>query len=156
MSDSVNRRDTAPSRRDAMQGATASALQLPVPSGGGDPALRLAKQYCWMEAEERRLCLEWQRVETWLFKNRDWPRLTEAEQVAVPESAALRVIEEQLSVIDKGYDEVMPLLRKTSARTREGLLARLEALQWLVHADESPDAHELLKSCRDDLTRLWR
>ena len=154
MSDSQNPRDVVPSRRGLIQGAAACAL--PLPNGILDPALVLAKRCRWLGEEQRRLSVAWQGVEAWLFEHRNWPRLTSAEQAAVPEAAQLRAIEQQLADIDTMYDRILPLLRKTPALTREGLFARLDVLLSLIDMDDNPDAHALLKSCRSDLERLWR
>ena len=154
MSDQTNARG-APSRRGLIQGATACALPLPLPVVGTDPALVVARQWCGLETEQRRLILAWQARETWLFKHRDWPKLSEAEQAAVPEGALLGVIDDRLREIDKVYDALLPLLKSTRATTRDGVFARLEALLHFVVQDEHPDARAILKSCIGDLRRLW-
>jgi hypothetical protein len=148
-------RSGAPSRRGLIQGATACALPLPLPVGGTDPALVVARQWCGLEIEQRRLILAWQARESWLFEHHNWPRLSDAEQRAVPEGALLREIDERLHAIDKVYDALLPRLKTTSATTREGLFARFEALLHFVVQDEHPDARAILKSCLVDLKRLW-
>jgi len=154
MADQTNARG-APSRRGLIQGATACAVPLPLPVGGTDPALIVARQWCGLETEQRRLILAWQARETWLFEHRDWPKLSDAEQAAVPEGALLGVIDDRLHAIDKAYDALLPRLKTTSATTREGLLARFDALLHFVVQDEHPDARAILKSCLADLKRLW-
>ena len=105
--------------------------------------------------EQRRLTLSWQAVETWLFRNRDWPRLTDAERRAVPEGAALTIIETKLAQIDRTYEVMLPQLKRTAATSRAGALAKLDALLWFLDNDDHPDARALLKSCQRDLKRLW-
>lgn len=154
MSKSRNARG-APNRRALLQGAGAAALPVPLAAAPADPALLVAKQWCALHAEQRRLCLAWQDVETWLFKHRDWPKLSSVEQAAVPEAEAMRRIEAQLEQIDEIYDTLQPQLTATAATTRAGLLARLDALLWFLDAEEHPDARALLISCQRDLHRLW-
>lgn len=156
MSDSEPATTRSPSRRRLLQISTAAGLPLPSLAGAADPGRLVAERYCALEQEQRRLYLAWQDVETWLFRHRNWPRLTEAEQAAVPESAQFRVIEGQLDAIDKQYDVVLPLLKTTSALTREGVFARLDALLWFLDPHDNADAYPLLQSCQDDLRRLWR
>lgn len=156
MSDSEAATTRSPSRRRLLQITTAAGLPLPALAGATDPGRAIAERYCALETEQRRLILAWQDVETWLFKHRDWPRLTEAEQAAVPEAAQFRVIEDQLDAIDKQYDAVLPLLKSTHATTRDGVFARLDALLWFLNPHDNEDAYPLLQSCQDDLKRLWR
>jgi len=73
----------APSRRRLLQITTAAGLPLPALAGATDPGKAVAERYCALETEQRRLILAWQDVETWLFKHRNWPRLTKAQQAAV-------------------------------------------------------------------------
>lgn len=154
MPSSTNARG-APSRRGLIHGATACALPFPPVVGNADPAFIVARQWCWLEAEQRRLIYQWQARETWLFKHRNWPNLSDAEQDAVPEGAELRLIDDQLGQIDKLYDALLPKLKSTSATSREGLLARFDALLHFVPKEESPDARVILQSCLSDLRRLW-
>lgn len=156
MSDSEPATTRVPSRRRLLQIGSAAGLPLPTLAGAGDPGKLVAERYCALEHEQRRLYLAWQDVETWLFKHRNWPRLTKAQQAAVPEAAQFRVIEDQLDAIDQQYDAVLPLLKTTSATTREGVLARLDALLWFLNPHDNEDAYPLLQSCQDDLRRLWR
>ena len=145
-----------PSRRRLLQGVTAFALPSAALADGTDPALVVSKRWCWLQAEQRRLILQWQDVETWLFANCNWPKLSKAECDAVPEGAQLRAIDDQLGEIDKLYDALLPVLKKTPATTREGLFARFDALLHFVVQDENPDARAILKSCLRDLEHLWR
>jgi hypothetical protein len=155
MSDSEPATTHSPSRRRLLQGAAACSLAIPPLTGAIDPGKEIAKRYCALEQEQRRLYLAWQDVETWLFKHRNWPRLTESQQAAVPEAAQFRVIEDQLDAIDKQYDALVPLLKTTSACTREGVIARLDALLWFLNPHDNEDAYALLQSCQRDLKRVW-
>ncbi|MBI1198696.1 MAG: hypothetical protein GC203_12600 [Phenylobacterium sp.] len=146
----------APSRRRLLQIGGAAGLPLPALAGAADPGQVVAEQYCALEREQRRLLLAWSDLESWLFKHRNWPRLTKAQQAAVPEAAQFRVIEDQLDVIDGQYDVLLPLLKTTPACTRDGVFARLDALLWLLDPHDNEDAHPLLRSCQADLRRLWR
>lgn len=103
------------------QGATACALPLPFSAEGSDPGLVVARQWSALEAEQRRLILDWKARESWLFEPRNWPRLSEVEQAVVPEGAPLQVIDAQLHDIDKVYDALLPRLKTTSATTREAV-----------------------------------
>ena len=151
-------RERAPRRRALIQGATALALPIPAPAGAAyaDPAQAIGEQWCALEAEQRRLIIAWQDVETWLFEHRDWPKLSEDEQAAVPEAAQFAPIDEALARIDETYDQLLPQLKATPATSRAGVMAKLDALLWFLHVEDHPDARVLLQSCQRDLRRLWR
>lgn len=156
MSDSEPATTRSPSRRRLLQIGGAASVPLPPLIGAADPGKLVAERYCALEREQRRLYTAWSDVESWLHRHRNWPRLTEAEQAAVPEAAQFRVIEDQLDAIDTQYDEVLPLLKTTPATTRDGVFARLDALLWFLNPHDNEDAYPLLQSCQDDLKRLWR
>jgi hypothetical protein len=151
-------RERAPSRRALIHGATALALPVPASAAivAGDPAQVIGERWCALETEQRRLIIAWQDVETWLFKHRDWPKLSEAERAAVPEAAQFEVIDAQLAEIDRTYDGLLPQLKTTPAKSRAGVMAKLDALLWFLDVDDHPDARVLLQSCQRDLQRLWR
>jgi hypothetical protein len=158
MSKPAGARERAPSRRTLIQGATALALPVPATTAitVADPAQAIGERWCALETEQRRLIIAWQDVETWLFKHRDWPKLSEEERAAVPEAARFDPINDQLDEIDQAYDRLLPLLKVTAATSRAGVMAKLDALLWFLDAEDHPDARVLLQSCRRDLERLWR
>lgn len=151
-------RERAPSRRALLQGATALALPIPAAKAAADadPAQVVGERWCALEAEQCRLIIAWQDVETWLFKHRDWPKLSEEEQAAVPEAVQFDLINAQLAEIDRAYDSLLPQLKGTAAASRAGVMAKLDALLWFLNVEDHPDARVLLQSCQRDLQRLWR
>jgi hypothetical protein len=154
MSDSEPATTQAPTRRRLLQGVAGCSLPFPSLACVIDPGQVVAERWCALENEQRRLILQWQGVETWLFKHRNWPRLSDAERAQVPEGAQLAAIDDQLAAIDKTYDALLPLLKSTHATTRDGVFARIEVLLHFVVQDEHPDARAILKSCLADLRRL--
>ncbi|HEY2753768.1 hypothetical protein [Phenylobacterium sp.] len=148
-------RDGAPSRRDLIHGATACAVPLPVASRAADPALLVAAQWKAHEAENRRLIYAWQDRETWLFRHRDWPNLSEAEQAGVPEGALLKTIDHQLDMLRKDYASLLGRLKRTPATTREGVFARFDGLLLFVLEEDDRETAAMLKSCLRDLKRIW-
>jgi hypothetical protein len=124
-------------------------------AGSIDAGRVIAERWCALEVEQRRLIIEWQAVETWLFRHRNWPRLSDDEKANIPESAQLTAIDDKLAAIDKTYDALLPLLKSTASTTRAGVLARLDALLWFLDSTDHPHARALLESCQRDLNRLW-
>lgn len=121
-----------------------------------DPGRIFAERYVALDEERRQLSLAWQDVETWLFKNRSWPSLTDAQQSAIPEAARLEELEAQVASIDQQHEVLLPALTTTPACTRAGVFARLDVLVCLLTPHANEDAKVLLESCRADLKRLWR
>jgi hypothetical protein len=143
------------SRRILITGASV-AFACPSPGRSKvDQALEACRRWCVIEQDSRSLVLTWQRLETWLFRHRNWPNLTAEEQAAVPEAAALTEIDARLDVLAGERDSLLPQIRSTPASSREGLLLKFEVAIQLIADDEQPEARGLLRSVRDDLLRLW-
>lgn len=145
----------AASRRDVLQLPTAMTLGLQGIYSAEDPALALCRRWQANDQQSRRLITSWQRLETWLFRNRDWPKLTPEQQAIVPEAAPLAQIDAQLDLLEEERVHLLPKIRTTPALSREGLLQKLEVATQLFAVDEQPEARGLLRSVRDDLLRLW-
>lgn len=117
--------------------------------------MNLCRQWQQNEERSRHLIIRWQRLETWLFRHRDWPRLTSEQQANVPEAAPLARIDARLDFLEKERLRLLPQIRMTPALSRDGLLQKLEVAAHLFAVDEHPEARGLLLSIRDDLLRLW-
>lgn len=120
-----------------------------------DPGQSVAEHYVGLEAERARLSRAWQDVETQLFRTPGWLSLAEAEQAASPAAAQLEEIEAQADLLEQQQALLLPLLKTTSACTRAGMFARLDALLTVLDPHDE-DARQLLQSCQADLGRLWR
>lgn len=108
-----------------------------------------------MDDEARRLVFAWQRLETFLFKHHDWPRLTTAEQRRLPQAAPLFEMDRRLSALHEQRQDLLPEIQASAASTRNGTLAKLEVLASILDLTDHPDAHALLRSALSDINRLW-
>lgn len=120
-----------------------------------DKAAELCRRWREVDFEARELVLRWQRLETRLFKQSDWPKLTVAEQRRVIDAEPLFAIDERLSKLHTARQDLLPLIQAFSAVTRSGALSKLEVLESVLDLTNSPEAQALLKSAYADIDRLW-
>lgn len=143
-------------RRHLIQSAAGATLFVsPCKADIADPASELCREWQKNDRVSRSLIARWQRLESWLFRHRNWPKLTAEEQAIVPEAAPLAQIDAKLDLLEEERRQLLPQIRSTPAMSREGLLQKLEVATQLFAADEQPEARGLLRSVRADLLRLW-
>lgn len=148
-----------PARRGALMRRAAALAPLPpnpVSKAVADPALAIGEHCQALTAAQDRLVKAWQAREAWLIKQRDWHQLSELQQAGIPEGRDLRSIQDELVEVDQAFDRQLLQLTRTSARTRDGVMAKIDVLLSLPSVGNDPDAGTLLESCRADLEQLWR
>lgn len=147
----------APTRRHIL---TASAVPLlpieprPAEPQAFAPATSLCFQWRDLDREAERLVHAWQRLETKLFQLHDWPKLSEAEQRALPAAAPLYAIDARLASVDAQRDLLLASIRRTAAFDLAGVEAKLEVLERIVYREDHPEAHALIRSTRRDVAKL--
>ncbi len=60
---------------------------MPAPQVVADPSVAICHRWLAIDAEQRRLQLEWGTLEGWLMTKRNWYHLSPAQQAAIPEGA---------------------------------------------------------------------
>jgi hypothetical protein len=121
-----------------------------------DQAFALCRRWRALEKEDRRLIREWQREETGLFERHEWPRLTEAQQQALPQARRLYEIDARLDGLRHERELLLPKIKTQAARSRAGALQKLEVLAALLKLEDQQEACALLRSAQRDLASLWR
>jgi hypothetical protein len=124
------------------------------PLGTIDPVVELARQSLALHRENERLHRRYGTVEAWLADNHNWFRLTEAQRRALPSGRRLFVIHDRWAVLDKERPRSRRRLRRTPARSLEGVIGKLQVVAAAIEPDEFPSAHRLLKATINDLRRL--
>lgn len=98
----------------------------------------------------------WGDHEAWLGDNRNWFKLSDAEQRDVPEGRLLDSIDNELDASMGECVRVMRRLRAIPARTITGAAAKLSIVAEFIEPGDYPAAHRVLLSAIADLRALSR
>lgn len=142
------------SRRSMLAGVTAAPL---VPSPDQVPAsavqsIEVCRRWLAVDAEQRRLQLEWGTLEGWLITHRSWYKLTLAQQAAVPEGARLAEIDMRLGMLEVEGHALLKAMRPKPAKSVEAVIANLSVAARLIFVEDHPEAHGLITRAVRDLT----
>lgn len=121
-------------------------------SAPGDPALTICQRWLAIDAEQRRLQLEWGTLEGWLMTKRNWYRLTPDQQAAIPEGARLAEIDARLDVLEVEGHALLKAMRPKPAKSVEAVVANLSVEARLIFVEDHPEAHGLITRAVRDLT----
>lgn len=164
------RKPSGPSRRGLIAGVAAAPLlaaggapskrpptpKLPAetPPSSIDPVVELARQCRALHRENERLHRRYGTVESWLVKNHNWFKLSEAEQRALPAGRKLHAIHDRWAVLDKERPRTLRRLRRTPATSIDGVVGKLQVVVAAIDPEECSGAHRLLKATINDLRML--
>ncbi len=144
------------SRRVVIGAVSAGTLSPMEQTGSFNQTSMLCKAWLAIEAERYRLTRHWAKLEDYMAKHHDWLKLTDAEQLALPEAAKMHAIDARLTALQRAREEILPQLPALPAQDRRSLLLKLQVVEALLPPEESPEAKALLKSSLRDLADLWR
>ena len=136
-----------------LAGATAAPL---APSPGqvrasADRSIEVCRQWLAIDAEQRRLQLEWGTLEGWLITHRNWYKLTPAQQADIPEGARLAEIDARLDVLEVEGHAHLKAMRPKPAKSIEAVIANLSVAARLIFVEDHPEAHGLINRAVRDL-----
>jgi hypothetical protein len=142
-----------PSRRAVMIGASAAPLisGASAAHAGTDPYIDTCHGWLAIDAEQRRLQLEWGTLEGWLMTKRNWYQLTPDQQAAIPEGARLAEIDARLDVLEVEGHALLKAMRPKPARSVEAVIANLSVAARLIFVEDHPEAHGLITRAVRDL-----
>lgn len=149
--ESADVRVRKPSRRFVLAGGSAAPFITGAAAGDVDPALARCAQWLAVDAEQRRLQLEWGALEGWLITNRNWYKLTPAKQTEIPVGARLAEIDARLDVLEVEGHTLLKAMRPTPAKSVEALIANLSVAARLIFVEDHPEAHGLITRAVRDL-----
>jgi len=147
--------NSSPSRRTVIGAASALPLASPIKGRKTDAAAELCKTWLAKNSAEDRLCRQWQKIETYVFRNYDWPRLSVEAQARFPEQAQMDELDRRRSIISAEASMLMEQIPETAATTREGVLLKFKVILEAFMRDQDPEVHALVTSAVCDLRRLW-
>jgi hypothetical protein len=148
-----------PSRRKVV--ATLASAPLLVdgkftPAAAADPVLVLCAHYAELARRQEGLIRQWGDREAWLGDNRDWFKLSKAEQRALPEAQLLYAIDAEYERTVRAGVRIVRRLRSVSALTADGAAAKLSVVAEIIDPEDYPGAHRILLSTIEDLRVMGR
>lgn len=124
---------------------------MPAPRVVADPSVAICHRWLAIDTEQRRLQLEWGRLEGRLMTKRNWYQLTPDQQAAIPEGARLAEIDARLDVLEvEGY-ALLKAMRPKPAKSIEAVVANLAVAARLIFVEDHPEAHGLITRAVRDL-----
>ena len=124
---------------------------MPAPQVVADPSVAICLRWLAIDAEQRRLQLEWGTLEGWLITKRSWYRLSPDQQAAIPEGARLTEIDARLDVLEVEGHALLKAMRPKPAKSVEAVVANLAVAARLIFVEDHPEAHGLITRAVRDL-----
>lgn len=121
-----------------------------------DPVLVLCAHYGALLRRREAIQRAYGDHEAWLANNRNWYKLTRAQQRAVPEGQLLHDFDDEFDRCMGEGVKVMRRLRSLPARTIAGAAAKLSVVAEFIEPDDYPAAHLVLVSAIADLRDIDR
>jgi hypothetical protein len=125
---------------------------MPPPQVVADPSVAICHRWLAIDAEQRRLQLEWGTLEGWLMTKRNWYQLSPDQQVAIPEGVRLAEIDARLEVLEVEGHALLKAMRPKPAKSIEAVIANLSVVARLIFVEDHPEAHGLITRAVRDLT----
>ncbi|UAL11694.1 hypothetical protein [Caulobacter segnis] len=150
--ESADVRERQLSRRSVLSGGSAAPFinQGHAP-GNADPAVTLCTRWLAVDAEQRRLQLEWGMLEGWLMTKRSWYKLSPEQRAEIPEGARLAEIDSWLDVLEVEGHALLEAMRPKPAKSVEAVIANLSVAARLIFVEDHPEAHGLITRAVRDL-----
>jgi acyl-CoA reductase-like NAD-dependent aldehyde dehydrogenase len=137
------------SRRQLMVGSAATTVMARV-SLDNDPAIQACNAWQANQAEYEDLTKRWQALETHLFRNHNWSKLSRRQRAAIPEAADLDAIDDRRDELSDHERQLLMGVLQTSATTPRGLAAKLAVAASIVRPYENAEGHDLITSVLRD------
>ncbi|HQR90085.1 MAG TPA: hypothetical protein PLH31_12675, partial [Caulobacter sp.] len=118
---------------------------------GTDTHIETCRRWLAIDAEQRRLQLEWGTLEGWLMTKRNWYQLSPDQQAAIPESARLAEIDARLDLLEVEGHALLKTMRPKPAKSIEAVVANLSVAARLIFVEDHPEAHGLITRAVRDL-----
>lgn len=133
---------------------TCGVAAMPAPQVVADPSVAICHRWLAIDAEQRRLQLEWGTLEGWLITKRNWYKLASEQQAAIPEGARLAEIDARLDVLEVEGRALLKAMRPKPAKSIEAVVANLAVAARLIFVEDHPQAHGLITRAARDLAAL--
>ncbi|WP_395445109.1 hypothetical protein [Caulobacter sp. UC70_42] len=149
--ESADVRARRPSRRFVLAGGSAAPFVTGAAAGDTDPEVARCASWLAIDAEQRRLQLEWGMLEGWLITHRSWYKLAPAQQAEIREGTRLAEIDARLNVLEVEGHALLKAMRPRPAKSVEAVIANLSVAARLIFVEDHPEAHGLITRAVRDL-----
>lgn len=139
------------SRRSVLSGGSAAPFVTGAAVGDTDPAVARCAQWLAIDAEQRRLQLEWGKLEGQLMIKHNWYKLSPEQQAEIPEGGRLPEIDARLDVLEVEGHALLKAMRPKPAKCVEAVIANLSVAARLIFVEDHPEAHGLITRAVRDL-----
>jgi len=119
-----------------------------------DPAVEACETFLARRAEHERLGRRWQAIETRLFEEHNWPRLTRTQRKRFPEKHEMDDLYDRMDVLHAQNQALLATLPAVVATTHLGICGKLAVAALEVCPEDHPEAHQLLASILRDYRAL--
>lgn len=142
-----------PSRRAIIVGSSAACAIVANPAllEATDPSINICRRWLAVDAEQRRLQLEWGTLEGWLITHRSWYKLSPEQQAEIPEGARLAEIDARLNVLEIEGHALLRSMRPKPAKSVEAVVVNLSVAARLIFMEDHPEAYGLITRAVRDL-----
>lgn len=141
---------SAPTRRHVLGGATAPLFAERRP----DRAASACETWLAGHTEHERLGKRWQRIETRLFRDHNWSRLTRAQRKRFPEKHEMDDLYDRMDALHEESRVVLASLPALVATSPLGICGKLAVAAIEVCPEENEEAHRLIASILRDYRAL--
>lgn len=135
----------------------AGALPLLLNQAGAaqnDRAAAACETWLANEAEQEQLIYRWQRIESHLFRARNWAKLSPAEREQHLESDEMDRLNSRIITLSEENALVLSALPTLAATSSHGICRKLAVTMIRVCPDENEEAHLLIGSILRDYLAL--
>ncbi len=138
------------SRRRLINTASAALLLSDAPATSEDQAALASQTWLSRHAEHERLGKRWQQIETRLFRDHNWPRLTRAQRMRFPEKHEMDDLYDRMDALHEENRVLLTSLPALIATSSFGICGKLAIAAIEVCPEENEEAHRLIASILRD------
>jgi hypothetical protein len=142
------------SRRRLINSATAALLLSDARVTAEDRAALASQTWLSRHAEHERLGKRWQHIETRLFRDHNWPKLTRAQRKRFPEKREMDDLCDRMDALHEENRVLLASLPALVATSPLGICGKLAIAAIEVCPEENEEAHHLIASILRDYRAL--
>lgn len=138
------------SRRRLINSASAALLLRDVQTNSGDIAALATQTWLSRQAEHERVGKRWQQIESRLFRDHNWSRLTRAQRKGFPEKHEMDDLYDRMDALHEQNQSLLVSLPAIAATSQLGICGKLAVAAIEACPEDHPDLHHLIASILRD------